>query len=387
MATRFLKFDANAGGELLPQARQSMIAALDQAANPSSIHAAGRRARGLVEAARESVARLCGAGKDDIIFTSGATEAAALALSPVIMKGRERHPVGRLFVAATEHPCVLAGGRLSDRITIVPVDENGVIDLQALERLLAGCDKSAGSPLLALMLANNETGVLQPVTQAARIVREHDGFVFCDAVQAFGRIEVDVAALGADMVSISSHKIGGPQGAGALVLAGADIRPMPLLTGGGQERGHRAGTENVAAIAGFGVAAEAVMNHLKDVDSVIGLRRRLEAELHRLAPDMRIAGEAASRLPNTIMAVVPSLPAETAVIAFDLEGVAVSSGSACSSGKVTASHVLLAMGYSDEGAGNGIRISLPADVTNADIDRFLSVWRSVDQRLRPDKAA
>lgn len=388
MATGFLNFDANAGARLLPAARDAVISVLDHAANPSSIHAAGRQSRNMVEKARERVAVACGAArKDQLVFTSGATEAAALALSPNIRKGRETLAVGGLYVAATEHPCVLSGGRLAKRLHIVPVLASGIVDLAALAQMLEDHDHAAGVPMLALMLANNETGVLQPVVDAVSLIRRHGGFVFCDAVQAFGRIAVDIAALGADFISLSSHKIGGPQGAGAMVMASEDVRPEPFLAGGGQERGFRAGTENVAAIVGFGIAAEAVMNHLEGTESIARLRDGLETELRRISPDIRIAGDSAPRLSNTAMFTVPGLSAETAVIALDLEGIEVSSGSACSSGKVAASHVLQAMGFSEEMAGSGIRISLPVDVTAADIETFLMVWRSIESRLRPNQAA
>jgi cysteine desulfurase len=382
-----LNFDENAGAKLLADARAAMVAALDYSANASSVHSAGRRARGIVEAAREHVGTLCSVGKDHVIFTSGATEAAALALSPDIRRGREILPVGRLYAAATEHPCVLAGGRLADRLTIVPVNGDGIVDLAALAKLLDNHDQAAGVPMLALMLANNETGVVQPVADAAALVKDHGGYVFCDAVQAIGRLQIDIASFGVDFLSISSHKIGGPQGAGALVLADQEVRPVPLLTGGGQERGHRAGTENVAAIAGFGVAAEQVMDHLENVDSVAARRDRLEEGMLRISPDLRFAGAGAARLPNTAMCVVPGIAAETAVIAFDLEGIAVSSGSACSSGRVSPSHVLQAMGFPEELSSSGIRVSLPVDVTDAEIDQYLTAWRSIDHRLRPNQAA
>lgn len=382
-----LNFDENAGAPLLTAARAAMIAAMDGSANASSVHAAGRRARAIVERSREYVGMHCGVDKDGVVFTSGATEAAMLALSPAIVCGGETLPVGQLYVAATEHPCVLAGGRLADRLTIVPVDGNGLLDLEVLAGHLDAHDPADGVPLVALMLANNETGVIQPVAEAANLVHDHGGFIFCDAVQAIGRLPVDTGDLGVDFLSVSSHKIGGPQGAGALILASPDVRPVPLLTGGGQERGLRAGTENVAAIAGFGVAAEQVMDHVERMESVARMRDRLEAGIRRISPDVQFAGAAAARLPNTAMCVVPGLAAETAVIAFDLEGVALSSGSACSSGRVAPSHVLQAMGFPEDLAGNGIRISLPADVTEVEIDDFLSVWQSVDRRLRPDKAA
>lgn len=387
MANRIVNLDANAGVSMSDLAREAVIRAMDRQANPSSIHGPGRTAHGELEVARESLACVFDCSNDQIVFTSGATEAAALALSPCILDGETGRNIGKLYVSAVEHPCVYSGGRLAERVEFVPVRSDGVVDLAALERMLGAHDYSAGVPFLALMLANNETGVVQPVPEASRLVKDYGGYAFCDAVQAVGRIPFTFDALGTDFVSVSSHKIGGPHGAGALLLASADIRPLPLLTGGGQERGLRAGTENVAAIAGFGVAAKEALHHLENSPSTEALRDSLEVEITALTPDAVFAGGAAERLPNTSMVVVPGLPAETAVIAFDLEGFAVSSGSACSSGKVSASHVLLAMGYSTERAGNGIRISLPFDTTEGDIEEFLKVWRSVVDRLRPDKAA
>ena len=387
MANRIVNFDANAGLSLSTGARNAVLRAIEHQANASSIHGPGREARGELERARDSVSAVFGCSKDQVVFTSGATEAAALALSPFILDGKTRHHVGRLYVSAVEHPCVLGGGRLSDRLESIPVTKDGIVDLGRLGALLDAHDHSAGVPVLALMLANNETGVIQPVAEATRLVKARGGYVFCDAVQAVGRISFDLKSLGADFVSVSSHKIGGPQGAGALLLADTSVRPQPLLTGGGQERGLRSGRENVAAIAGFGVAAQESVHHLADMARIKAVRSRLERGIKAATPDAIIAGEAAERLANTAMVIIPGLPAETAVIAFDLENVAVSSGSACSSGKVSASHVLLAMGYSAERAGNGIRISLRPDATENEVDDFLKVWRSVVDRLRPDKAA
>ena len=387
MANRIVNFDANAGLGLSPGARGAVERAIAQQANASSIHEPGRIARGELESARDAISTVFACLKEQIVFTSGATEAAALALTPFIVVGKAHRAVGKVYVSAVEHPCVLGGGRLSDRVEIVPVTKDGVIDIDALEALLDAHDDQTGVPFVALMLANNETGVIQPVTEAGRLAKAYGGYLFCDAVQAVGRIPFTIADLGADFVSVSSHKIGGAQGAGALLLANADVRPLPLLTGGGQERGLRAGTENVAAIAGFGVAVVETVHHVPDMARILALRNRLEAGIKVQTPDAVIVGEAVDRLPNTSMVIVPGLPAETAVIAFDLDGVAVSSGSACSSGKVSASHVLMAMGYSTERAGNGIRISLPADVTENQIDEFLKVWRSVVDRLRPEIAA
>ncbi len=379
--------DANAGTPLLPAVRDAFVAALDAAANASSVHAEGRRARLLVEEARAAVAMAVGAEPDNVIFTGGATEAAALALTPHILFGRGLAPAGRLYVGATEHPCVLAGGRFpADSVSRLPVGRSGAIDLAALEQALAAHDAASGAPYVALMLANNETGVIHPVAEAARIVKRHGGYVFCDAVQALGRIPVDIAALGVDFLALSAHKLGGPQGAGALVLADANTRPEPLLTGGGQERRRRAGTENVAAIVGFGVAARLAAHHLSDMDRVSALRAGLEAELVAISPQARIAGIAAERLPNTTLFGVPGMSAETAVIAFDLEGIAVSAGSACSSGKVAASHVLEAMGEADI-ARSGVRVSLSAAVETADVEAFTLAWRAIHARMRQSRAA
>ena len=241
----------------------------------------------------------------------------------------------------------MGGGRFpSAAMTTLPVEPSGVIDLERLEETLAAHDSSSGAPYVALMLANNETGVIHPVAEAARVVKAHGGYVFCDAVQALGRIPVDIKSLGVDFLSLSAHKIGGPQGAGALVLADEAVRPEPLFTGGGQERRRRSGTENVPAIVGFGVAAEGAAHHLRDAARIAGLRDRLERELVSVSPEARVLGSEVERLPNTTLFAVSGLAAEVLVIAFDLEGIAVSAGSACSSGKVTASHVAAAMGES-----------------------------------------
>jgi cysteine desulfurase len=379
--------DANAGSPLLPAVRDAVVAALGEAANASSVHAEGRRARAIVETARAEVAASVGARAESVIFTSGATEAAALALTPRIVAGGRVAPAGRLYVGATEHPCVLAGGRFpADRMMRIPVLRSGVIDLAALERALAEHDHAAGAPYLALMLANNETGVIHPVAEAARLVKAHGGYLFCDAVQALGRIPVDLGALGVDFLALSAHKLGGPQGVGALVLADERVHPEPLLTGGGQERRRRSGTENVAAIAGFGVAARLAEHHLRDAGRPAALRDRLEIELMRVSPEATIVGAGAERLPNTTLFAVPGIAAETALIAFDLEGIAVSAGSACSSGKVGASHVLQAMGQAELARG-GIRVSLTAGADEIEIESFIAAWRAIHSRMSSSRAA
>ena len=381
--------DANAGSPLLPEVREAMVAALGNAANASSIHAEGRQARLLVEDARAEVAKAVGAKPENVIFTSGATEAAALALTPELMSDRRRIRAGRLYVGATEHPCVLAGGRFPpETVTRLPVESSGCIDRPALAAALEHHDETDGVPYLALMLANNETGVIHPVAEAARMLKARGGAVFCDAVQALGRIPVDIGGLGVDFLALSAHKLGGPQGAGALILANEALRPAPLLTGGGQERRHRAGTENVTAIVGFGVAARHAVHHLSDMGRMAALRAELERQILSVSPEAKkIIGGDTERLANTTLFAVPGLSAETAVIAFDLEGIAVSAGSACSSGKVGASHVLEAMGEPLDMARSGVRVSLTGAATAADVEAFALAWRAIYQRMRQSRAA
>lgn len=381
-------FDANAGAPLLPAACDAAVAALHAMANASSVHTEGRRARAAVEAARAEVAGAVNGNPENVIFTSGATEAVALALTPRIMSGAAPRPAGRLYVGATEHPCVLVGGRFApSKVTVLPVERSGVVDLAALERALAEHDVSDGVPCVALMLANNETGVIHPVAAAARLAKARGGYVFCDAVQALGRIPVDIGALGVDFLAISSHKIGGPQGAGALVLADEAVHPAPLLTGGGQERRRRAGTENVTSIVGFGVAARLARHHLPDMGRIAALRAKMEAGITAVAPEAKIIGADAERLPNTTLFAVPGLSAETAVIAFDLEGIAVSAGSACSSGKVARSHVLQAMEEPGGVGQSGIRVSLTNTADMAQVEAFVVAWRAIHARMRQVKAA
>ncbi len=356
--------------------------------NPSSVHAEGRRARAAIETARAEVAALAGAEPEGVIFTSGATEAAMTALAPPLLRGGETFTASHLYIGATEHPCILSGGRFAaGNVTVLPVDADGVIDLAAFECALGAHDRAAGRPFVALMLANNETGVIHPVAEAAAIARRYDAVTFCDGVQAAGRMPLDIKALGVDMLALSAHKMGGPQGAGALVLADEALRPVPLLTGGGQEKYRRAGTENVAAIAGFGVAAKIARHHVGDVGRIADLRQRLEAGVKRVAPQAVIFGAAAERLANTVLFAVPGISAETAVIAFDLEGIAVSSGSACSSGKVGDSHVLAAMGVAPDLRRGGIRMSLSPSATAAETKHVVDAWERIYARLSDRRAA
>jgi cysteine desulfurase len=375
--------DHNATSALRPQAAEAVLRALSLPGNASSVHAEGRAARAAIEAAREQVAALVGAAAKNVVFTSGGTEASATVLSPAL-----RRPGGAnarlLLVGAAEHPCVLDGHRFpADAIERIPVDANGIVDLVWLEARLG---RAEGPVLVSIQAANNETGVLQPVAEAARVVRAAGGLLHSDAVQVAGKVPVNMAALGADVLTLSAHKLGGPKGVGAIVLAseGVEIADR-LLRGGGQERGARAGTENVAAIAGFGAAASAAREAMtEEAARIRGLRDELEAELGRIAPDAVIFGAGVERLPNTVAFAVPGLRAETALIAFDLAGVAVSSGSACSSGKVKRSHVLQAMGVEPALAEGAIRVSLGWNSTKEDVFRFAkaceSVLRSLYQR-------
>ncbi|HEY5130261.1 MAG TPA: cysteine desulfurase family protein [Bradyrhizobium sp.] len=365
--------DWNATTPLRPEAREAMAAAWDLSGNPSSVHAEGRQARRLVEEARVRVAGAVGAVPRNVIFTSGGTEANALALTPGLRRASGL-PVQRLVVSAIEHASVLAGGRFrAEAVSTIGVTRAGLLDLDGLRSALAG-----GPPaLVSVMLANNETGAVQPVAEAAEIVHAAGGLLHVDAIQAVGKISFDINVMKADLVTLSAHKIGGPTGVGAVLLAEGLAGPEPLLRGGGQELGRRAGTENVAGIAGFGAAVKAAMDALAiDATRLESLRNRLESGLV-LTPGVIVFSRDAPRLPNTTLFTVPGLKAETAVIGFDLAGFAVSSGSACSSGKVQPSHVLEAMGAGPELAQGAVRLSLGWSTSDADIDRCLEAWRKL----------
>jgi cysteine desulfurase len=374
--------DWNATAPLRPEARAAMLAAAELVGNPSSVHGEGRAARQAIEAARRSVADLVGAEPRNVIFTSGGTEANALALSPAIETEGDRAPRDRLVMSTIEHLSVRTGGRFApERVEDVPVGHEGRVDLAALERQLAA--GTSARPLVSLMLANNETGVIQPVAAAGELVHRAGGLLHVDAVQAVGRIPCNIKRLGADLVSLSAHKLGGPKGVGALIRRDETLHlGEPLIRGGGQERGARAGTENVPGIAGFGAAATAVGKHFTAEAERVGvLRDRLEAGVLALSPEAVIFGRATHRLPNTTLFAVPGIKAETALIALDLEGVAVSSGSACSSGKVTASHVLHAMGVEPELARGAIRVSLGFSTSDEEVDCFLGAWNKLVRTL------
>ncbi|MFJ1308409.1 cysteine desulfurase family protein [Agrobacterium sp. P15N1-A] len=374
--------DWNATAPLLPAVRDVLVSALDLAGNPSSVHREGRAARAAVEGARREVAALAGAQAAHVTFTSGATEAANLVLTPDFKMGRAPVRYGHLYVSAIEHPAFREGGRFGKAdVTEIPVTSAGVIDLASLEALLSSHDASTGLPMVACMLVNNETGILQPVAEAARLVHAAGGLMVVDAVQAAGRVPLDINALEADFLVISSHKLGGSKGAGALISRGEVMMPKPLIHGGGQEKGHRSGTENTLSVIGFGAAAAVAAQNLEiEAARLAALRARLEDGMRVSAPDVIIHGEDVARVGNTTFFTLPGLKAETGQIAFDIEGIALSAGSACSSGKVGESHVLTAMGC-DPKLG-ALRISLGHATDEADIERTLAAFAKIAGRRR-----
>jgi cysteine desulfurase len=355
-------FDHNATSPLKPAAREAMVAALGLA-NASSVHSEGRAARAAVEGAREMLGCRLDVHPSMIVFTSGGTEANNLAV-----RGTQ---VERLVISSIEHPSVAEAARARDVVLdFVPVNGLGVVDLEGLDSLL---DSSPLPTLVSVMLANNETGVIQPVARVAEICRAHGALVHTDAIQALGKIEVRFPELGVDLMTISAHKLGGPKGVGALVVKNG-VTLSPQLSGGGQELRRRAGTENVAAIAGF---AAALKENQQDSNS---LRDELEKRLQELSPQLVIFGRPVERLPNTSCFALPGMAADTVLINLDLAGIAVSTGSACASGRVARSHVLDAMGIEPKLSGAAIRASLGWNTTKADIDTFVAAWRGIIER-------
>ncbi|SMH58277.1 cysteine desulfurase family protein [Azospirillum agricola] len=360
-----LYLDHNATTPLKPAVKAAMVQAMDLVGNPSSVHAFGRSARRAVDEARAAVAALAGVRPAQVLFTGSGTEANNLALRGFTTR--------TVLVSAIEHESVLAAAPDAPRL---PACRDGTIDLAALERALAA---AASAPLVSLMLANNETGVIQPVAEATRIAHAHGALLHCDAVQAAGRIPLSFPALGADLMTLSAHKLGGPAGVGALILA-EGLEPEALIRGGGQERRKRAGTENLLGIVGFGAAARQALDTLPDAAALAPLRDRLECEALAAVPQARVMGGLAARVPNTSCLVLPGVPGETQVMGLDLAGVAVSAGSACSSGKVKPSHVLAAMGEDAAAAASAIRVSLGWTSDDETVDRFLAAWIAMARR-------
>ncbi len=369
--------DHNATSPLRPQALAAMLAALEVGANPSSVHGPGRAARRILEGAREAVAAAIGAWGQDLVFTSGGTEANALGLAGAV--AQIPGPV-TLLVSALEHDAVRENAqRLDCKREIVPATPHGLIDLDWLRERLTRWGADDGTPLLALMLANNETGVIQPVAEAAALVREGGGYVHCDAVQGLGKVQVNTALLGVDFLTLSAHKCGGPQGVGALwIRPGAPLKPQ--LLGGGQERSIRSGTENLSGIAGFGAAAEAAVSGLDAASKQADKRDAFETKLAASAPSLVVFGQGAPRLPNTSCFALPGFRSETQVMALDLAGVAISSGSACSSGKVKRSDVLTAMGVDAALADCAVRTSYGWNTAEGDYDAVAEAWFEAARR-------
>lgn len=360
--------DHNASSPLRPAARGAMIAACDAAGNPSSVHAEGRRARAIIETAREQVASLVGAKPSEIVFTSGATEA-----NNAVMDAGWK----AICVSAIEHDSVLAPARAcGSKVIALPASENGTVELPAVAEALTHATAGGSRVLLSVMLANNETGVVQPIAEAAEMAKTLGLSLHVDAVQGPGRLPVDFASLGADTLTISSHKLGGPRGIGALVVRDGVNLPA-LIKGGGQERRRRGGTENVSGIAGFGAAAAEVARESHAAQRIATLRDRLEAGVMAATPEAVIVGGNAQRIGNTSCIALPGKAAETLVIRMDMEGVAISAGAACTSGKVGANTVIAAMGLGETLARAAVRISLGPETTDEDIAAFLAAWRKV----------
>ncbi len=380
-----LYLDHNATSPLRPEARSAMLAAFDLVGNASSVHAEGRKARGMLDAARDAVANLCGGSARDVVFTGGGTEANNLALTPGLQIGSDQRPITHCLVSAVEHVCVLEGHRFpSAQAERLGVDGAGIVRASELEERLKRIEAAGGRALVAIQAANSETGIVQPIAEVSRLVHVHGGLLHCDAVQVAGKLPLDQVTAGADMVALSAHKIGGPQGVGALVLRSGGISIADkMLRGGGQERGARAGTENVAGIAGFGAAAGVVMAALSSESVRLrALRDEAEAAIVACAPDAMIFGAGTLRLPNTLAFAVPGLSAETALMGFDLGGVALSSGSACSSGKVKRSHVLEAMGISSDMLTGALRVSFGWNNRPEDVIRLASALETLLKRLK-----
>ena len=371
--------DHNATTPLLPVARAAMIDALNCFGNPSSIHAEGRAARAVLETARQNVASLTSAAAEDVFFTSGATEALNLALSPDVACSDGSIEV--LLVAAGEHAAVLSGHRFpAERVISIALTAAGVVDLRALDAALQNL--AGRRVMLALQAANNETGVVQPVAAAAALVHRHGGFIVCDAVQALGKIACDIKTLGVDALAVSAHKFGGPQGAGALIFGSSRYHlGQGVVRGGGQERGLRAGTENLVGLAGFGAAARSLHASGPDrVEQLYGWRAEIERTVERAGAV--VFGRDVERLPNTVCFAIPGVEAQVLLMGLDLAGVAVSSGSACSSGTVKPSHVLAAMGVTPDLARGAIRVSLGWTTLDETIAAFAAAFETVMARMR-----
>jgi len=357
--------DYNASAPIRPEVLSLVTQVMGEIGNASSTHHHGRHARQYIEKAREQVANLCSVIPEQVIFTSGATESINTVLSGY------RHK--RVLISAIEHLAVMAAAPHAE---IIPVTTDGVIDLQAYETML-----NADTPpaLVSIMLVNSETGVIQPIAEMAKMAHDAGALFHTDAVQAAGRLDIDFDKLGVDFMSLSGHKISGPQGVGALI-ARKGLETPKFMLGGGQEKNCRAGTHNTAGIAGMGCAAALALKHLPNYAKITGLRDEMETKMHNISNQIIIYGEQAERVGNTCNVGLQGMPAQTQMMALDLDGISVSSGSACSSGSFKASHVLKAMGADEEAAKSALRISIGWDTNSADIDAFLESWTKIVKR-------
>ncbi len=392
MERRRAYLDHNATAPLRPEAEHALLSALRLNGNASSVHADGRAARAVIDQARDAVAALIGAPPAVLFFTSGGTEAVATALRPAIMRANGKDagkPADLLLNLATEHACAHGGHGFGAAVETIPVNADGLADLGWLTaRLSRHAAEGQGAALVNIQLANNETGVIQPVAEAARLAHAHGALIHCDAVQAVGRIAIDMVGLGVDAMSLSAHKMGGPKGVGALALAPGVALPGGLIRGGGQERSRRAGTENVPAIAGFGAAAAALRVGLAEEAARVGaLRDEFERRLLALSPSTTIFGRGAPRLPNTSCVAISGLKAQETLILLDLAGVSVSSGAACSSGRVSRSHVLAAMGVDAVLADGALRVSLGWSSVAEDSEMLLAALERALAKARGEGRA
>ncbi|AMC12911.1 cysteine desulfurase family protein [Liberibacter crescens] len=381
MFEKRIYLDWNATSPLLPEARSVFIEALNEFGNASSIYQEGRKSRQYLECARHALAEFCDTKVENVIFTSSATEAANFVLTPDFYILGQLTRLDSLYISAIEHPAILKGGRFPvNHVYTLPVTSEGVIDLEALSRNLESRNFLSYAPMIAVMLVNNETGIIQPVREVSKIVKKHGGILVVDAVQAAGRIPLSFKEIDADFFIISSHKLGGPIGAGALVSRDNMRLPKPLLHGGSQENGYRAGTENIPAIRGFSAAVMTMGKGIRERSLYLSeLREQLEKGLKAIVPDVLIYGENVTRISNTCFFTFPHVKAETLQIAFDVEGISVSAGSACSSGKVGTSHVLKAMGY--DTVKGALRVSLGPTTSERHIHVFLTVLEKIVKRL------
>ena len=361
--------DYNATAPIRPQVIEIMTEAMQNAHNASSVHFAGRAGRKYVEEARETIAKLTNLPANQIIFNSGATEGN----NTVLQHFEHEYPNEQILISAIEHPSVLEAAQ---KATIIPVTKDGTVDLAGLENLL----KDKKTALVSTMFINNETGIIQPIKEISDLTHKHGALLHVDGVQAAGRININAPMLGIDFLTLSAHKLGGPQGIGALCMGLCGITPT-LLHGGGQEKSARAGTENVAAIAGFGTAASLAINALEENQTHLSaLQTHLENQLSK-STHVKIYGQNQNRAANTTLISIPGLSSETLLMNFDLEGIAISNGSACSSGKVEPSHVLKAMGENNKAASGALRISTGWNTTQTDIDIFLTTWKKIYTRM------